>query len=99
MNRVVIVAPLRPGTYDRAAALIQAGPPFDLRDSGLDEHAVYLSSDEAVFVFEGAEAEFAVHDIVDDPVRSASFSAWAPLLAGRPRLAQEAFAWRRPPPS
>jgi hypothetical protein len=98
VNRLVIVAPLRAGTHARAAALIQAGPPFDLRDSGLEEHAVYLSADEAIFVFEGAEAEYAVHDIVDDPVRSASFSAWAPLLAGRPRLAQEAFAWRRRQP-
>ncbi len=95
MNRLAIVARLKPGTRRRAAELVAEGPPFQLRDSGFERHAVYLSGDEVVFVFEGPGAEYLVQDIVNDPVRSARFSAWAPLLDGRPELAREVFNWSR----
>jgi hypothetical protein len=44
-------------------------------------------------VFEGPGIEGRVRDLVDDPVRSAAFSIWAPLLEGTPVLAHEEFHW------
>jgi hypothetical protein len=56
MARVAIVARLKEGGGPRAAELIAAGPPFELAETGLTRHSVYLSAGEVVFVFEG-EAE------------------------------------------
>jgi hypothetical protein len=94
-QRVVIVAPLKEGNRDRAAEMIAAGPPFDPEALGFERHAVYLSANEAVFVFEGSAAGRRLAEMVDDMVTSASFSAWAPLLAGTPRLAHEHYLWQR----
>ena len=55
MQRIAIVARLKPGAEERAAELIEGGPPFDARARGFERHAVYLSADEIVFVFEGPE--------------------------------------------
>jgi hypothetical protein len=46
-----------------------------------------------IFAFEGKEVEERVRMVIDDPVRSASFVAWVPLLAGRPALAYEVYYW------
>jgi hypothetical protein len=46
-----------------------------------------------VFVFEGSGIEARVRDLIDDPVRSAAFSIWGPLLEGTPELAREEFRW------
>lgn len=98
MERLAIVARLKPGAEERAAGLIRGGPPFDLAASGLDRHAVYLSATEVVFVFEGHEAEWRLDDVVSDPFRWAvpeAFNAWRPLVEGIPRLAREAYFWER----
>ena len=57
MERLVLIASLKPGAEAAADDLIAAGPPFDLEKSGFERHAIYLSSGEAVFVFEGHEVE------------------------------------------
>jgi hypothetical protein len=95
MERLVLSARLKPGARVRAAELVAEGPPFDPEDSGFERHGVYLSEDSVVFVFEGAGAEYLVQNIVNDPVRSAGFSAWGPLLDGRPTIARESWFWRR----
>jgi hypothetical protein len=46
-----------------------------------------------VFVFEGPGTEGLVRDLVNDPVRSAAFRVWAPLLTGTAALAKEQFYW------
>jgi hypothetical protein len=94
-ERILVVARLKEGTHDRAAELIAAGPPFDPGALGFERNAVYLSDREAIFLFEGAEAGRKLADVVDDMVTSASFSAWAPILEGTPRLAHEFYFWRR----
>jgi hypothetical protein len=95
MDRVGIALVLNPGMRDRAEELIAEGPPFDLAEAGFERHAIFVGNDRAVFVFEGEDAERLVRDIVDDPVKSASLSAWAPLLAEPPRLVREVFSWER----
>lgn len=93
MERLVVTLRLRKGTQERAAELIASGPPFDPADLGLFRHAVYLGDDLAIFAFEGEEVEERVRVVINDPVRSASFAAWVPLLAGRPALAHEVYYW------
>jgi hypothetical protein len=95
MDRLVVVARLRPDTGDRAARLVASGPPFDPDGLGLTRHSVFLTGREVVFVFEGSEVEWMVDDLINDPVTSAAFGAWQPLLEGPPRLAREQYAWSR----
>lgn len=95
MDRLVVTARLIPGSRGRAAELIAEGPPFDPKGSGFVSHGVYLSEEEVVFVFEGPSAEYLVRDIINDPVRAARFSAWAPLLDGFPHMARESWYWSR----
>jgi hypothetical protein len=95
MNRLLIIARLHEDAHQAAEALIAAGPPFDPEELGLHSHGAYLTAGEVVFVFEGREVEWIVNDIVDDPVISAAFRPWRPLLDGAPRLAHERFYWSR----
>jgi hypothetical protein len=93
VERLVVTLKLRKGTQEEAAKLIAAGPPFDPGDLGLARHVVYLGDDLVIFAFEGKDVEERVRTVVDDPVRSASFAAWVPLLAGGPALAHEVYYW------
>jgi hypothetical protein len=95
MQRVMIVARLAPGANADAERLIAQGPPFDPQQLGFDGHFVFLTATEVVFLFEGPGVEWIVDDLVSDPVASAAFAAWRPLLDGPPRLARQAFGWTR----
>ena len=90
-----MVAKLSSDRELEAKRLIASGPPFDPAAIGLERHAVYLSYEEVVFVFEGPEVESVVAEIVDDPWRSTVFSAWSGLVRGAPRIAREAYFWDR----
>lgn len=94
VGRVVVVARLKRGARDQAAELIAAGPPFEPGALGFERHAVYLSPEEVVFLFEGQSAARRLADMIDDMVTSASFSAWARLLRGTPRIAHEHYFWK-----
>jgi hypothetical protein len=95
VTRTVVVAPLKPGARAQARELVESGPPFDLAETELTAHAVYLTDGEAVFVFEGPAPRREVERIVGDPGVWRSARAWQACLAGRPRLADEAFSWAR----
>ena len=95
MNRLMIVARLRPGKHCDAEALLRNGPPFDSEDAGFHRHAAYLTQSEVVFLFEAPEVEWIVNEIVDDPVVSTAFGPWRALLDGPPRIAHERFFWSR----
>ena len=57
MNRLVVVAPLKPGSEARARALLDEGPPIDLESSRFDVHEVFVTAQEVIFLFEGGMAE------------------------------------------
>jgi hypothetical protein len=97
VDRVGIAVDLAPGNRERAEELIAEGPPFDLAEAGFVRHSVLLGNDRVIFVFEGEDVERLVRDIVDDPVRSASLAAWAPILADTPRLVREVYTWEGSP--
>jgi hypothetical protein len=92
-ERLAVVARLVPGSRERAQEIIAAGPPYELGESGLAAHQIYLGEEAAVFVFEGPDVEALVSALISDPAGSGSFSAWGPLLAGTPMLAREEFSW------
>jgi nucleotide-binding universal stress UspA family protein len=93
MERVAITAKLNKGSEARARDLVAAGPPFDPSRAGLTRHGVYVGHDIVVFVFEGEGVAERLSHVLNDRLNSASFSAWAPLLAEQPRLAHEAYHW------
>ena len=102
MERLALIARLKPGSEPRARELIERGPPFDLQESGFARHSVFLSSTEAVFVFEGHQVEWTVDSLIDEPfhwmLRDA-LDEWRPLVEGEPRVARELFFWERDCPS
>jgi hypothetical protein len=95
MNRLMIVARLRPGKHGEAESLLLNGPPFDPEELGFHSHSAYLTHSEVVFFFEAPEVEWLVNDLVDDPVLSAAFAPWRALVDGPPRIAHERFHWSR----
>jgi len=94
-SRLVVVAQLKDGTRERARELVGEGPPFELEGTGLSGHQVYVTEREVVFVFEGAHPRTAVEELAGDPSVWRAASAWREILAGRPRLAEQAYDWSR----
>jgi hypothetical protein len=53
MERLAIVARLKPGTANRLRELVASGRPFDLRASGIERNSVFGSAGEIAFVWDG----------------------------------------------
>lgn len=98
MERVAIVAHLKEGSEERATELIAKGAPFDLAETGIERHSVYLSASEVVFVFEGHQVEWMVDELIDGMFHyelHRAFEQWRPIVDGPPRIARERFGWQR----
>ncbi len=98
MEQLAIVARLKTGAENEARKLIEEGPPFEIPESGLERHTVYLSAGEVVFVFEGPEVEGIVDAMIEDPFRptlSDAFGSWRPLVEDKPRIARPVFSWQQ----
>jgi hypothetical protein len=97
VERVAIIALLKEGSEQRAAELVAAGPPFDLTDTGIVRHSIYISGSEAVFVFEGHEVEWIVDELIDEPFHyelHRALEQWREIVDGQPRVARERFGWQ-----
>ena len=97
MERVAIIARLKEGSEQRAAELVAAGPPFDLSNTGVVRHSIYISPREAVFVFEGHEVEWIVDQLIDEPFHydlQRALEQWREIVDGQPRVARERFGWQ-----
>jgi hypothetical protein len=95
MSRLVLVLPLREGASPRARELLHEGPPFELEATQLEHHEVFLTDREAVFVFETSGAEPPLVLQAENPWLWNAAAAWRECMAGRPRKAETAFAWKR----
>ena len=76
----------------------RAWPAIRTRRAGCEQHIVFLSADEVVFVFVGHEVEWIVDGLVDEPFHWRLLGAiddWRPLLEGNPRIARPLFTWKR----
>jgi len=95
VNRIALVARLKPGAEEQATTLLEQGPPFDPGERGFARHAVYLSAGEVVFVFEGDEVEWILDDIVGELGGAVppALAAWEGLVEGPPRIARSVYAW------
>jgi hypothetical protein len=93
-EEVVVVVPLKQGRLERAGELVRKGPPFDPEALGLTRHQVYLTDDEAIFVFAGPGARVAVQRASQDPSLWRVGLAWHDCIGGRPHLADIAEAAR-----
>jgi hypothetical protein len=97
MERVAIIARLKEGSEHRAVDLIEAGAPFDLADTGIVRHSIYISATEVVFVFEGQEVEWIVDRLIDEPFHyelHRALELWREIVEGRPHVARERFGWQ-----
>src|SRR6266550_1823788 len=95
-RRGVVIVPLKPGAHGSVSRLLKQGPPFDPGSiEALDRHDVFLTPDEAVFVFESHLGSDALAPLLSDPKLWNAVSAWGEHVAGAPRIAEEAFSWSR----
>jgi hypothetical protein len=94
-TRLALVLPLREGMGDRARSLIAEGPPFDIAASGLESHHVFVTDSEVMFLFEG-ETAAAIRLLAGQAHLWTVASGWNELLAGPPRVAEDAYSWARP---
>jgi hypothetical protein len=95
VERLAVIAKLKPESEARAVELIEQGPPFSPREIGFTRHSVYLAGDEVVFLFEGGKLDDLLRSVVRDPQSGAAFRAWEQILDGMPRIAREAYSWER----
>lgn len=98
MERVAIIARLKDGSEQRAVDLVRAGPPFDLADTGIVRHSIYISATDVMFVFEGHEVEWIVDQLIDQPFHyelHRALEQWREIVDGRPHVARERFGWER----
>lgn len=97
MRRFIVTASLRDGTADRIAEILREGPPFDLAETSLERHEVFLGDDELVFVFEGPGADAEARRLFKNPHVLNRLRRIRPHLQATPRLPREVFSWERPP--
>jgi hypothetical protein len=62
---------------------------------GLDRHEVFLTADEAIFVFESHLGVDALTSLLGDPKLWEAAAAWREYVAGPPRIAEDVFSWSR----
>jgi hypothetical protein len=93
-RRAVVVVPLLPGARDAVEALLAEGPPFDPEALGLDRHSVFLTADEAVFLFSW-RGDASIEALLSEPGLWESAAAWNEHIAGPPRIGDSAYVWSR----
>jgi hypothetical protein len=91
-GQVLVIVPLREGSFEQARSLIEQGPPFDPESVGLKRHHVFVTEHEAVFVFDTTDVSDAVSRLAD-PVLWTAAEAWRSCLDGEPRVAEHIYAW------
>ena len=93
LHKLAIVLPLDLGKREIARAYLDEGPPFDLRAAGVDEHEVFLTDEEVIFVFAVPRGPKTLETILSDEDFWSVVSAWESIAAGPPRLASVAYDW------
>ena len=90
------MVPLRAGSEAEVQALLAAGPPFDPDEMGLSQHEVFLTPDEAIFVFESRLGDKALEPLLEQPELWETAAAWHEHVDGPPRIAEDVYSWARP---
>lgn len=95
MQRIAVIAKLKPEAEGLAGELVENGPPFDPDGLGFERHSVYLSGTQVIFLFEGGRLDHLLQGVIRDPENVSAFKAWEPLIDGFPAVAREAYSWQR----
>ncbi len=95
MSRFVVTARLREGSGPKVAELLRSGPPFDIEETSLERHEVFLGENEVVFLFEGPHAEAEARRLLLDTRVLSRVGHVGLHIEGRPRLPAEVFRWER----
>ena len=95
MERVVLVAQLKPDSRERARELIAGYSVNDNFSGAFDRHGIFLSETEVVFFLEGPEAKETVKEILNDP-SATEIGHWIPLFDGPLHRAREEYFRERP---
>jgi len=98
VQRLAVIARLKPDARPRAMELIEKGPPFRPDETGFERHTVFVSGEQVVFVFEGGKLEHLLRDVVENPTSAGALREWEGLLDGMPSIAREAYSWQRGDP-
>jgi hypothetical protein len=93
-QRVAVVVPLRERSREAVEMLLADGPPFDPDALELGRHDVLVTESEAIFLFESAR-ESTLEDLLAQPGLWERAAAWHEHLAGPPRVARDAYHWKR----
>lgn len=96
MHRFVVTGQLRPGAAPKVAEILREGPPFDLSETSLERHEIFLGTNEVVFVFEGPDAEGEARRLLAKPRVLGRAGRIGAHLENVPRLPREVFSWERP---
>ena len=95
MQRLAVIAKLRPGTSEAATNLIELGPPFEPGRYGIERHSVFLAADVVVFIFEGGQPN-ALLAALGEADRQSVLGSWESRIDGTPSIAREVYHWERP---
>jgi hypothetical protein len=101
VKRVTLIARLRTDARERAAKLLAAGPPFQLEQTHLLRHSVFLGPETVAFFFEGPDVDAEIDGLTSDafhPALQEALGAWRELIDEPPVIAREVFFWERPRP-
>ena len=95
MDRLVLVARLKPNSAERARELIAEYSVNEGLSRAFDRQGIFLSETEVVFFLEGPEAKATVKEILNDP-SATEIGHWIPLFDGPLHGAREEYFGERP---
>jgi hypothetical protein len=90
-RRIAVVIPFEPGSRDAVLAILAKGASFDPEAiSGLDRYEVFLTPEEAVFVFDSEVRPDELAGLLAEP------RFWGAVdMAGPPRVGAAQYSWAR----
>jgi hypothetical protein len=82
VERVILIARLKPGSRDRADELIAEYGSGKHTSSEFERTAIFLCGGEVIFFLEGHDARETMRNVLNHPVQSTWLSPWLPLFEG-----------------
>jgi hypothetical protein len=96
IDRISVIAQIRPGKREELERLLEKGPPFDLEAEGFDRHEVFLGDSDVVFVFSGPGAVSRLERMAASRALFAHVLKMTGLVSA-PRVLNQTYEWHRAP--
>jgi len=88
-----VVVPLAEGKADVVREFLLEGPPFDPAEVGLEHHQVFVTDEEAVFVFETVAGVQGFEQLLNEPDFWDVIVSWRRCASGQPRVVAAGYEW------